>query len=418
MSTSIEAVDISDYSKLIEKIAKDLHQGKIKGADFNEDLVRQIYTDLNKATGKGYGKTYTNYERDPGRKLKLAQNVFKFSAAKAYQEQAKLNYLLYDEKGNRRTIAEFRKEAAKLNIDFNQTHLKTEVGTFQRAAAQVKKWAKYEDQKDLYPNLQYKTAGDKRVRDDHDAVDDVIKPIDDKFWDTWYPPNGWNCRCYVVQTGKTATNVDPKGNPTMGFHNNVGKTARPMDEEHPYFIFPKKEANKIRVGFEELKLKDPIYKEIYRNGKAKLEGSIFSDPKDVGQNISIGKLLVDQLKVNVSIRPHVNPAIIKHRKNPEYTINGKVADLKNINSNSGITNGFKRAKDQMGTLASYRVVFNLDAVKKINVGSIIQQIENKVSQNRGKKITSLFFTYKSKAIELTRAQILNKEFDQLKDLLK
>lgn len=395
-----------------------MHQGKIKSTDFNEELVRQIYSDLNEATGKGYGKTYTNYDRDPGQKLKLAQNVFKFSAAKTYQEQAKLNYLLNDENGNRRTYAEFKPLADKMNLEFNQTYLKTEVGTFQRTAAQAKKWAKYDSQKDLYPNLQYKTAKDKRVRDDHEAVDDIIKPIDDKFWDTWYPPNGWNCRCYVVQTTKQATNLEPKGNPTLGFHNNPGKTGQPMDGEHPYFIFPKKEANQIRVGFEELKLKEPMYKEIHSKGKAKLEGSIFSDPADFAENIATGKILVNQLKANVKIRPHVNPAILKNKKNPEYQINGNVADLKSISSNSGITNGFKKAKEQMGNLASYSVVFNLDSIKKINSSSIIQQIENKISQNRGKKIASLFFTYKNKAVELTRKEILRKEFDKLKELLE
>lgn len=44
----------------------------------------------------------------------------------------------------------------------------------------------------------YVTVGDDRVRDDHAAFDGVTLPKDDPFWDTAYPPNGFNCRCQVI----------------------------------------------------------------------------------------------------------------------------------------------------------------------------------------------------------------------------
>jgi hypothetical protein len=413
---NIEAVDLGSYSKLIEKIAKDLHQGKMKPEDLNEDLVRNIYKDLNEAAGKGYGNDYHNYDSNAQRKLELRQNLYKFSGAKTYQEIAKMNFLLQGDDGEPRTFSEFQKEALKLNDEYNRNYLRTEFQTAQRAAAQAEKWAKYEDQKGLYPNLQYKTAKDDRVRDDHDDKLDIIKPVDDSFWDRWYPPNGWNCRCYAVQTTKPVTKGTPAGNPTMGFHNNVGKTGKAFDEEHPYFVFPKNKVGKIREGFESLKLKEPAYEEIYKKGKAKLETSIWADPKDIVNNIAAGKILVKKLKANVKIRPHVNSSILKKTKNPEFEINGRQADLKNIKSNKGVSNSFRKAKDQMKDQESYSVIMNLDGIKKPDLRVIKNELNNKISPERGKKISSVFFTYKNKAAELLRDEIIKRDYKKLEEL--
>ena len=48
----------------------------------------------------------------------------------------------------------------------------------------------------------YRTAGDDRVRPEHAALNGVTLPPSDDFWESYYPPNGWRCRCTVVQVRK------------------------------------------------------------------------------------------------------------------------------------------------------------------------------------------------------------------------
>lgn len=59
------------------------------------------------------------------------------------------------------------------------------------------KWQQIQETRDSRPYLQYVTAGDSRVRPEHAAWDGKVLPVDDPWWDTHYPPNGWNCRCTV-----------------------------------------------------------------------------------------------------------------------------------------------------------------------------------------------------------------------------
>jgi len=47
------------------------------------------------------------------------------------------------------------------------------------------------------PYWQYDALNDSRTRPEHAAQDGKVYPADHPYWDTWYPPNGHNCRCSV-----------------------------------------------------------------------------------------------------------------------------------------------------------------------------------------------------------------------------
>lgn len=43
----------------------------------------------------------------------------------------------------------------------------------------------------------YDAVNDNRTRPAHLSMNGVARRYDDPFWDTWYPPNGYRCRCSV-----------------------------------------------------------------------------------------------------------------------------------------------------------------------------------------------------------------------------
>lgn len=86
--------------------------------------------------------------------------------------------------------------------------------------------------KEQRPFWQYMTVGDPSVRDEHAAQHGVVRQADHPFWNTWYPPNGFNCRCYVKtlsgrqmeQRGLKEEKRGTREKPDEGWRYNPGKT--------------------------------------------------------------------------------------------------------------------------------------------------------------------------------------------------
>jgi len=66
------------------------------------------------------------------------------------------------------------------------------------AAYSADRWIKAQRTLDTRPYGQYLTAGDDRVRPAHAALDGVVKPLGDPFWDKYTPPWEFGCRCTWV----------------------------------------------------------------------------------------------------------------------------------------------------------------------------------------------------------------------------
>lgn len=62
-------------------------------------------------------------------------------------------------------------------------------------------WAEIQATKEAGPYLMYDAVQDDATRDEHAAWDGTVLPVDDPWWLTHMPPNGYNCRCGVIQLG-------------------------------------------------------------------------------------------------------------------------------------------------------------------------------------------------------------------------
>lgn len=78
-------------------------------------------------------------------------------------------------------------------------HLNTNLRTAMQSSYHAAQYNRLQDEsvKELYPAYQYKTLADARVRESHNKLHDKIWRNNDEVWSHIWPPNGWNCRCYV-----------------------------------------------------------------------------------------------------------------------------------------------------------------------------------------------------------------------------
>lgn len=77
--------------------------------------------------------------------------------------------------------------------------LKTIFRTNMASAYAAGAWETIEEQSAEASFLLYDAIDDFRTRPEHAAWDGRVYPVNSVFWQAHYPPNGWNCRCSVIQ---------------------------------------------------------------------------------------------------------------------------------------------------------------------------------------------------------------------------
>lgn len=70
-----------------------------------------------------------------------------------------------------------------------------------QSAYSAARYQRLRDNVDNRPYWQYSAVGDARTRPAHLALSGKVYRYDDPFWATFYPPNGFNCRCTVIALG-------------------------------------------------------------------------------------------------------------------------------------------------------------------------------------------------------------------------
>jgi uncharacterized protein with gpF-like domain len=68
-----------------------------------------------------------------------------------------------------------------------------------RSARGAGQWERAQRTKDALPYFIYELGPSERHRPHHASKAGLILPIDDPFWNSWMPQNGWGCKCRVRQ---------------------------------------------------------------------------------------------------------------------------------------------------------------------------------------------------------------------------
>ncbi len=199
--------------------------------EYHERIGALFYDEILKGFG---GLRFNDIEKEIFEGL--AKNVYVFSSAKQYSQVREMSNYIRENV----SFSDFKKVAGDVFEDYNKNYLSTELNTAITQSQNAKKWAKIQAEKEIFPLLQYKTQSDGLVRDSHAALHNIIKPVNDPFWSSNMPANGWGCRCFVQQLDEGEVTEDT---PVLSddeqpelFRMNPGKDKVIFDEKkHPYF---------------------------------------------------------------------------------------------------------------------------------------------------------------------------------------
>lgn len=185
------------------------------------------------------------YEIPDEMRQSLEQDIFVFSGFKTYHQLKEASELLRDSQGRVKSFNQFWQDVSAIRQKYNRNWLHAEYNFAVSSAQMASHWAEYQQDEEM-ANLQYRTALDDKVRPEHAALEGVTLPMSDPFWDTAFPPNGWNCRCHVIpvlkedfplsnsQRAQDAFDDMTQGKASI-FRYNPGKEGVIFPPHHPYY---------------------------------------------------------------------------------------------------------------------------------------------------------------------------------------
>lgn len=242
----------------------------------------------------------------------LEKDVFVFSGLKTHTQLTEARSYLKDENGNIVPYDRFEQKILKLNEQYNRHYLEAEYQFAVHSAQSAANWANLQENTSRYW-LEYRTAGDERVRANHAVLNGICLPKDDDFWTEYYPPNGWRCRCVAVEVlarentlsdskkakelgEKATTHIAPNGkNKLQMFRFNPGAEKK---------VFPPNNAYNKVVGAKDVKeaLKEKVRNENIED-TSKYDDDIFKDFRLNAKEYAQSEAHQNALKINNKMRP-------------------------------------------------------------------------------------------------------------------
>ena len=338
--------------RVLVAILRRIQDGFNVREEIDPDLFRQAKAMLDEAIGQSFDLGTEWGKEDMAFIAELRHNADVFAAFKAHREQNDLAALLLDKEGKPRSFDAFRKAAEPVIGQYNMNWLRTEYTAAIRNARTARRFRAYQKDADLFPNLRWLKSRAAEPRFSHRQYYNTIRRIDDPWWSTHYPGCVWNCQCDIEQTTDPITHIgdtpakpgEPSTRPgregevrAPGLSQNPAISKSLFSQDHPYLTaaYPgAKEA--VAKSLHEYNPDSDYGKRLMVSTKA--------DQTEVIENVRAAKAILGTFpNTNIKIREHVRAYGVK---NPEYEIDGLIADRKGVMSEKGISDGFSKAIKQ------------------------------------------------------------------------
>lgn len=343
----------------------------------------------------------------------LRDDIFLFSGFKTYQELKDASRLLRNDDGQIKSFNRFYNDIAAIKEDYNKHWLKAEYIFAQASAEMAAKWKDFEKDGDRY-NLQYRTAGDGKVRPEHKVLHNITLPFSDPFWEEFFPPNGWRCRCTVVrvrkgkypetdsntaiQVGRQATCQTGKNgvNKAAIFRFNPGRQQVVFPPHHPYYEVSQREKALVMNA---LHPEDIEYTAVpTQNGVVRVHAGHGKNERQ--ENIRVSSYFANKYGYEIDLLPRDDnkPCADAFNRTLGHEEEYKVNTKPTANAIDAAIRSAKRQADH--------IVLWIDS--DIDINSLPAIIRNRVK--REENIQSITIVVKGKDRTYSRSDILNGVF--------
>ena len=367
---------------------------------------------------------------------RLTRSNYIFSGIKTFHELNEAFPSLLDENGDRKPFERFLNDVRKIDETYNANYLHAEYNFVQASAEMAAKWEQYSEDGDRYL-LQYRTAHDDKVRPEHAALDRITLPMSDPFWESYYPPLSWNCRCSVVQVRRGKYEETPhneamsRGEEAFAnneklnmFRFNSGIQGKTMPDYNPYTI---KRCNDCDVAKGKLGLVNEIVDnqlcaacrlnhqcwsrkeenapEVFydcevSNGKLRVSSKHGKTEKK--ENVRIGTYLAEKYGYDIDLiaNPSDRKTADSLNKSLGYEQEYKVSKTP---TKSSIDRLLRTGKDQSGNIV-------LSIESDISLSDVASAFRDRVRRAENIKRITLILWNEQKDVTLTREEVLMPHF--------
>ena len=413
-----------ELSHLFRNLMKVVHS--TEGASFSVELLATDQAQaMIGAHAAALDSSFRKVEMSEAMRRRLHRSDYIFSGMKVFHEMNEAFPALVGSDGNIKPFEQFYKEVSAIHDRYNRHYLRAEYNFVHASAQMAARWEEFAADGDDY-NLQDRTAGDNRVREEHRALDGVTLPFSDPFWEEFLPPNGWNCRCSVVQVRKSkypvtdAADARRRGEQALQrdtrgmFRFNPGTQQKTVPDYNPYTISAcrscpvakgKSKLAKQSIPQSELceackTLRNRDYYTVVEETNGLVEIHAQHGKNETAENIMVAKYLASKYGWKIKLLPKDDskPCADSYNETLGYEQEYKVNYTPTKNSIDGL---LRKGKTQADNIV-------LVVESDISLGDLRDAIQDRI--NRSPNVSTLMLVIGEKDFTYTREDIILDSF--------